>query len=128
MRATTNVSAVARPGAAHRHLPCRAEPVDRERASQRPVGVGRVLRAAADRLSDAMIPKTIHYCWLGGGVKSDLIKRCMETWLEVMPDYEFREWNESNTPLDSGFARKALARQAWGFLSDYVRAHALYTH
>ena len=27
-----------------------------------------------------MIPKTIHYCWFGGGEKSALAQKCIASW------------------------------------------------
>jgi mannosyltransferase OCH1-like enzyme len=73
-----------------------------------------------------LIPKKLHYCWFGGGPKSELMQSCMRTWQEVLPDFEIKEWNESNSPLESDYARRACAEGAWAFLADYVRLHALY--
>ena len=47
------------------------------------------------------IPKIIHYCWFGGKEKPDLIKKCMATWKEKLPDYEIKEWNENNFDIKS---------------------------
>ena len=73
-----------------------------------------------------MIPKTIHYCWFGKGPKSDLNKRCIDTWRSVLPDYQIKEWNETNSPLDSSYARKALAKGFWSKLSNLVRLQAVF--
>ena len=43
-----------------------------------------------------MIPKIIHYCWFGYNKKPGLIKKCIASWRKYMPDWEIREWNESN--------------------------------
>ena len=43
-----------------------------------------------------MIPKVIHYCWFGYGEKSALVKKCIQSWREKFPNYEIKEWNESN--------------------------------
>ena len=40
-----------------------------------------------------MIPKVIHLCWFGGGEKTEEVKRFIEGWKKVLPDYELREWN-----------------------------------
>ncbi|MDD4469088.1 MAG: glycosyl transferase, partial [Acholeplasmataceae bacterium] len=42
------------------------------------------------------IPKTIHYIWLGGNEKTELILRCIKSWSETNPDFEIIEWNEMN--------------------------------
>ena len=43
-----------------------------------------------------MIPKIIHYCWIGGAPLPELAKKCIESWKKCCPDYEIKEWNESN--------------------------------
>lgn len=43
-----------------------------------------------------MIPKTIHYCWFGGKPLPELTLKCIESWKKYCPDYEIKEWNESN--------------------------------
>lgn len=74
-----------------------------------------------------MIPKIIHYCWFGGNEKSDFILRCMESWRFYLPDYEIVEWNETNFNIDSNiFTKEAYSKKKWAFVSDYVRAFALY--
>ena len=46
-----------------------------------------------------MIPKKVHYIWLGGKPKDKLTEICLLTWKDKMPEYEFIEWNESNLDL-----------------------------
>lgn len=43
-----------------------------------------------------MIPKIIHYCWFGGKPLPDEVKYYISTWQKYCPDYEIKEWNESN--------------------------------
>ena len=74
-----------------------------------------------------MIPPKIHYCWFGRGRRSRLLRRCMKSWPRV-PDYEVKEWNEANSPLEANsYTRAAYERKLWSRLSNYVRLHALYT-
>jgi hypothetical protein len=42
------------------------------------------------------IPKMIHYCWFSGNPIPDYLKKCMESWSKVCPDYEIKRWDESN--------------------------------
>lgn len=42
-----------------------------------------------------MIPKIIHYAWIGSEVPLKVKKRINE-WKKVLPDWEFKFWNESN--------------------------------
>lgn len=75
-----------------------------------------------------MIPKVIHYCWFGGATKSAFIKKCMQTWKEKLPDYEWKEWNENTFDVNSvPFVREAYKAKKWAFVADYVRLYALYT-
>ena len=74
-----------------------------------------------------MIPKKIHYIWVGGKEKPDDIKRCMKTWKKHLGDYEIIEWNESNFDIDSHpFARQAYDAKKWAYVSDYIRAYVIY--
>ena len=75
-----------------------------------------------------MIPKKIHYVWLGRGEKSDKIKRCIESWKKYMPDYEIIEWNEDNFDINyNDFTKQSYELKKYAFTSDVVRLYALYT-
>lgn len=43
-----------------------------------------------------MIPKIIHYCWVGNCPKPKSVLYCIERWRKFCPDYRIIEWNESN--------------------------------
>lgn len=74
-----------------------------------------------------MIPKIIHYCWFGGNEKSEFILHCMASWEIYLPDYEIVEWNETNFNINANvFTKEAYSKKKWAFVSDYVRAYALY--
>lgn len=73
-----------------------------------------------------MIPKIIHYCWFGGNKKPKLIKRCIESWKKFCPDYEIKEWNESNFNINcSDYVKKAYEMKKWAFVADYARFYVL---
>lgn len=75
-----------------------------------------------------IIPKVIHYVWLGKGEKSDKIKTCIESWKTLMPDYEIKEWNEDNFDIDyNDFTRQSYDKKQYAFTSDVIRLYALYT-
>ena len=44
--------------------------------------------------------KIIHYCWLGGKELPEKMKYCIESWKRLCPDYEIKEWNESNYDIE----------------------------
>lgn len=74
------------------------------------------------------IPKIIHYCWLGGNPKPESVLRCIDSWRKYCPDYEIREWNESNLDISmNNYTRQAYEAKAWGFVPDYLRLWIVYT-
>lgn len=74
------------------------------------------------------IPKIIHYCWFGGEELPDTTKTYMESWKKYCPDYQIKEWNESNFDINScRFVKEAYEKKKWAFVSDYVRFYAMYT-
>ncbi|MBO5039350.1 MAG: hypothetical protein J6C85_07870 [Alphaproteobacteria bacterium] len=75
-----------------------------------------------------MIPKIIHYCWFGGGQKSEKIRFCMESWKKFFPDYEIREWSEKDLYLffDNAYVMEAYKAKKWAFVSDVFRLYALF--
>lgn len=69
-----------------------------------------------------MIPKIIHYCWLGRGEKPELAKRCIASWKKYFPDYEIREWNEDNFDyLSIPFMAEAYQAKKYAFVTDVMR-------
>lgn len=75
------------------------------------------------------IPKVLHYCWFGGKAKPELVKKCMETWKERLPDYNIEEWNEKNFDVEAfDFTRKAYKMKKWAFVADYCRLWVLYNN
>ena len=76
-----------------------------------------------------MIPKVIHYCWFGGAPLNDLAKKCIASWKKFCPDYEIKEWNESNFDIASNpYVKEAYTARKWAFVSDYVRLYVLYEY
>ena len=73
-----------------------------------------------------MIPKVIHYCWFGGNPLKPLALECIESWKKFCPDYEIKQWNESNFDVNCiPYTREAYAAKKWAFVSDYARLWAL---
>ena len=74
-----------------------------------------------------MIPKIIHYCWFGGNPLPELEQRCLASWHEHMPDWEYRWWNEDTFDISSAplYVRQAYEARKFAFVSDYVRLWAL---
>lgn len=75
-----------------------------------------------------MIPKKIHYCWLSGEEMPELMRNCMTTWNEVLPDYELVKWDGERFDLDSiPYVREAVKARKWAFAADYIRLHAVHS-
>lgn len=73
-----------------------------------------------------MIPKIIHYVWLGGNPLPADMQRCIDSWKRFMPDYEIMEWNDERIQqIDSIFMQEAIAERKWAFVSDVVRLYAI---
>lgn len=76
-----------------------------------------------------MIPKTIHYCWVGGNPLPESAKKCIQSWKKYCPDYEIIEWNESNYDFTKiPYMKEAYEAKKWGFVPDYARLDIIYTH
>lgn len=74
------------------------------------------------------INKTIHYCWFGNSEKSELIKKCVNSWSKLK-GYEIIEWNEENFNINSHpYIKKAYENKKYAFVSDYVRLKVLYEY
>ncbi|WP_288186039.1 glycosyltransferase [uncultured Sporomusa sp.] len=76
-----------------------------------------------------LIPKTIHYCWFGGGEKSAIIQECLESWRRYNPEYEIICWNEDNYDVyQTSYMRQAYQNKKFAFVSDYARLDILYRY
>lgn len=75
------------------------------------------------------IPHIIHYCWFGGNPLPESARRCIASWRKYLPDYEIKEWNESNFDVNAiPYTREAYAAKKYAFVSDYARFWVLYHH
>lgn len=70
--------------------------------------------------------KIIHYIWFGGNPISELTKKCIQTWKKFLPDFEIKEWNETNFDVNQcPFVKEAYAQKKWAFVADYTRFKVL---
>lgn len=76
-----------------------------------------------------IIPKTIHYMWLGGRPLPDKLERCIDSWKKYCPDYEIIRWDESNYDVHKNkFVAQAYDNKRYGFVPDYARVEILYKY
>lgn len=74
-----------------------------------------------------MIPKVIHYCWFGGKPLPESAKKCIDSWRKFLPDYEVKEWNESNYNVHKiPYIHEAYDAKKYAFVSDYARYDILH--
>ena len=77
-----------------------------------------------------MIPKILHYIWLGGK-KTELAEKCIASFHTFLPEYEIKEWNESNIDVNEfGETLKEqyqqwYAEKKYAFCSDIARLFIL---
>ena len=80
-----------------------------------------------DNNVDNKIPKIIHYCWFGGQPLPPLAKKCIASWKKYMPEYDIKEWNESNFDISLiPYSQQAYDQKKYAFVSDYARFWILY--
>ncbi|TXE18358.1 glycosyl transferase [Psychroserpens burtonensis] len=76
-----------------------------------------------------MIPKIIHFCWLSFDEYPKVIKKCIESWQNKLPDYEFVLWDTNKFDINSTtWTKQAFEAKQYAFAADYIRLHALYNY
>ncbi|MDF2865557.1 MAG: rfaG [Clostridia bacterium] len=66
--------------------------------------------------------KIIHYCWFGGKPLSKLTLDCIESWKKYLPDFEIKQWDETNFDVNQcTFIKEAYEQKKWAFVADYTR-------
>lgn len=73
-----------------------------------------------------MIPKKIHYVWVGD---QDKIHEVEKEWMEEVkamhPDWEVKIWSDKDVPVNT-YLTKCLAENLHNYAADYIRAYVLY--
>lgn len=76
-----------------------------------------------------LIPKVIHYMWLGGKPIPENLAKCIKSWEKYCPDYEIIQWNENNYDISKHkYMKQAYDKKAFGFVPDYARLDILYEY
>lgn len=81
-------------------------------------------------LSDKpLIPKRIHYMWLGKKQIPSNLQKCIDSWKRFCPDYEIVRWDENNYDVEKhAYTKAAYEKGAYGFVPDYARLDILYRY
>ena len=73
-----------------------------------------------------MIPKVLHYVWVGSVVKPRQVEQCIASWRQNCPDYKIVEWNDKTlSSIDNQYLQEAYKAGKWAFVSDVLRLYAL---
>ena len=76
-----------------------------------------------------MIPKIIHYCWFGKKQLPEFAQKCIDSWKKFLPDYEIKQWNETNFDVNCcKYVKQAYESRKYAFVSDYARFKLLYEY
>lgn len=74
-----------------------------------------------------MIPKIVHYCWLSDDPIPHKLKKCMNSWADKLPDYEFILWDLKRFDINSIlWVKQAFELKKYAFAADYIRLFAVY--
>lgn len=77
--------------------------------------------AVVKEYEEPVIPKIIHYAWFGGD-EPEFVKRNVERWRKLCPEYEIMKWDEKNYDVKKNkYMFQAYEQKQWGFVSDYLR-------
>lgn len=74
-----------------------------------------------------MVPKIIHLCWFSGDEYPDIIRKCIDSWQRVLPDFEIKIWTrEMALETNIIYVREAISVCKWAFAADVIRLWAVY--
>lgn len=78
-------------------------------------------------MKSVMIPKTIHFIWLGESKKPDDFSEIMKSWEAYAPAFTIREWGgkdaeEFDLP---DYYHRSIKEKKYAFASDVLRFHIL---
>lgn len=75
-----------------------------------------------------MIPKIIHYAWVGGEIP-DEVKNRVKNWKKVMPEWTFMFWNEDDWDFNSDlYSQEKIKQKKYGFAIDVLRYDVIYKY
>ena len=73
--------------------------------------------------------KVIHYCWFGNNPLGAKEQKCIASWKKFFPDFEIKEWNESNFDVKCNkYVEQAYNNKKYAFVSDFARFEIMYKY
>ncbi|MBM3487539.1 MAG: hypothetical protein FJX67_13060 [Alphaproteobacteria bacterium] len=68
-----------------------------------------------------MIPRILHFVWVGDRKLPEKYRRNIDTWRETNPGYEVRAWTNETVVADTPYLRHCFAAGNWANASNYIR-------
>lgn len=68
-----------------------------------------------------VIPRILHYVWVGDQPLPEKVRINLETWRETNPDFEIRAWMNENVTFDNPYLDYCRAHRRWANASNYIR-------
>jgi hypothetical protein len=62
---------------------------------------------------------------VGSSEPTGIIKKCIESWSLLFPNYKIMLWNEDNIPFHYDYVNNAFINKKWANVSNFVRIYAL---
>lgn len=90
---------------------------------------GNTGKGALMMTSKPVIPKVLHYMWLGNRPMPEKLEKCVESWKTFCPDYEIVRWDETNYDVHkNAFVAEAYDNGRYGFVPDFARLDILHQY
>ncbi|MCC6468314.1 MAG: hypothetical protein IT563_08330 [Alphaproteobacteria bacterium] len=75
-----------------------------------------------------MIPRILHYVWVGGRPLPEKTRINIETWSRFCPDFEIKSWTDDNVSFAHPYLARCRALGNWANASNYLRLVKLLAH
>lgn len=72
-----------------------------------------------------MIPRIIHYVWVGPNKLPEAMQAYIAGWKVNHPDFELKLWTESNIDFSIPYLKIARDNEKWSNISNLIRLRAL---
>jgi len=86
-------------------------------------------KMVGNSMSKELIPRVLHYIWLGGKPLPKQLQTNVDNWQRLMPDYRLVRWDEGNYDVGAHPWAAQMHREGrFAFVSDLVRLDVLHQH
>jgi len=75
-----------------------------------------------------VIPRILHYVWVGGRPLPEKSRINLETWRRFCPDFEIRAWTDDNVDFEQPYLARCRELGNWANASNLLRLEKLLEH